>query len=162
MSKRRIAVARDDELSSKVFNVPENRLMLAVLEDALSTFKAGIASPVARRRRFAVEVEQWAAGGDPEWPFSFENICSVLGFDADYIRQGLRAMKRAASQNATSPRLREHPGRLQDRRAWRSHVGWNPVATLAKPQPSRKVDDALPRCETDIDPTTAGSKSSAL
>ena len=29
-----------------------------------------------------------------DWPFSFENICEVLGFDPAYLRQGLLRWKR--------------------------------------------------------------------
>lgn len=131
MARARIAVAGDEQGSNQVFSIPENRLMLAVLEEALSTFKAGIGSAVPRRRKYAVEVEQWAGSSDSEWPFSFENICSTLGLDAGYIRLGLRRMKRAAQQGAASPRLRVRREHIQDRRTWRAHIAWKRSARLA-------------------------------
>ena len=35
-------------------------------------------------------------GSDQTWLFSFQNICDVLGLDADYLRRGLRVWKERA------------------------------------------------------------------
>jgi hypothetical protein len=32
--------------------------------------------------------------GDTSWPFSFENICALLGIEADYLRSGLAEWKK--------------------------------------------------------------------
>src|SRR5881296_656519 len=42
------------------------------------------------------EAEEWIGDPDRTWLFSFENICDVLGLDADYLRRGLRAWKERA------------------------------------------------------------------
>jgi len=102
---------------------PRNRLMLAVLEEALVTFQRGLNSPRAEQRRRFHEVDYWVASADTDWPFSFENICSCLGIDPDYIRAGLRRLKREAL--ATNSRCK--PGglrreRIYDRRGWRGQI----------------------------------------
>ncbi len=68
---------------------PERRLMLAVLEDAIGTVLKHGASGRGRSRRLLREAEQWIHARDHDWPFSFENICSVLNLDAGALRKGL-------------------------------------------------------------------------
>ena len=68
---------------------PERRLMLAVLEDAISTLLKHGGSGRARARRLVREAEQWIHARNQDWPFSFENICSVLNLDAAALRKGL-------------------------------------------------------------------------
>jgi hypothetical protein len=102
---------------------PRNRLMLAVLEEALVTFQRGLESAHAEQRRMFYEVDRWIASRDTEWPFSFENICGCLQIDPDYIRSGLHRMKR----DALSGRRRERPAslrreRIYDRRGWRGQI----------------------------------------
>jgi hypothetical protein len=103
---------------------PENRLMLAVLEEALVTFQRGLDSPVAERRKRYCEVDKWVSSTDTDWPFSFENICSTLRIDPDYIRSGLHTMKNRSllrRDAAKGRKLRRE--RIYDRRAWRGQIG---------------------------------------
>jgi hypothetical protein len=69
---------------------PERRLMLAVLEDAIGTVLKHRAGAHGRSRRLLREAEQWIHARNQDWPFSFENICSVLNLDAGARRAGLR------------------------------------------------------------------------
>jgi hypothetical protein len=39
------------------------------------------------------EAEEWILEEDSEWLFSFENTCEVLGFNPQYVRQGLMRWK---------------------------------------------------------------------
>ena len=39
------------------------------------------------------EAEQWIMTDDDQWVFSFRNVCSVLGVNAEYIRRGVLAEK---------------------------------------------------------------------
>jgi len=64
-------------------------LMLAVLEDAVRCIEQGRRRRSFRARRPAVEAEAWVRCNRRDWPFSFVNICDVLGFDADAFRQRL-------------------------------------------------------------------------
>ena len=102
---------------------PRNRLMLAVLEDALVTFRRGLNSPKAEQRRLFHEVDRWVASGDTDWPFSFENICGCLGIEPDYISRGLRRLKREALAGASRPRVRSlRRERIYNRRGWRGQI----------------------------------------
>ncbi|GIW44549.1 MAG: hypothetical protein KatS3mg077_1831 [Candidatus Binatia bacterium] len=72
---------------------PEQRLMLAILEDAVYTVLKHAGSRSRRARRLVREAERWIALSDRSWVFSFENICAVLGFDAEVLRARLRRLQ---------------------------------------------------------------------
>ena len=74
----------------------KKRLMLAVLEEALMTFQKGLASAVPEQRKHAYEVETWVASQDCDWPFAFENVCSCLDIDPDYVRSRMKRVRRKA------------------------------------------------------------------
>jgi hypothetical protein len=103
---------------------PRNRLMLAVLEEALVTFQRGLNSPRAEHRRHFHEVDRWVKSVDTDWPFSFENVCACLRIDPDYIRAGLRRLKYSALSKhehaRKTPALRRE--RIYDRRGWRGQI----------------------------------------
>ena len=102
---------------------PENRLMLAVLEEALVTFQRGLNSPVPERRKRFCEVDKWVSEKDSDWPFSFENICQTLRIDPDYIRAGLRNLKCDSLTRRSELRGRKlRRERIYDRRGWRGHI----------------------------------------
>ena len=73
----------------------KRRLMLAVLEEALTTFQRGLVSDVAERRKHACEVETWVASDAVDWPFAFENVCDCLGIEPDYVRRRMNALRRS-------------------------------------------------------------------
>jgi hypothetical protein len=69
---------------------PEQKLMLAVLEDAIWTY---ITYPSKRDSHF-FEVEDWFWDEHNDQLFSFESICDVLNLSPQRIRQGLLRHKR--------------------------------------------------------------------
>jgi len=69
--------------------VPERRLMLAVLEDALAILLSYSNSRTRSDRGTVGEVRAWLAMDDSKWPFSFLNICDVLDLSALRIRSAL-------------------------------------------------------------------------
>jgi hypothetical protein len=73
----------------------KRRLMLAVLEEALTTFQRGLVSDVAERRKHACEVETWVASDAVDWPFAFENVCDCLGIEPDYVRRRMNTLRRS-------------------------------------------------------------------
>ena len=73
----------------KVQTEPEKRLLLAVLEDALAAYQKHFSSRGGRGMKLFRETEEWIFREDSNRPFSFTNICEVVGFDPQYIRQGL-------------------------------------------------------------------------
>lgn len=77
------------------FRQPEFELMLAVLEDALQCFFTNVQMRSRREKRIFTETEEWFICIESDGVFTFENICSVLGIDPDYIRGGLGLFKSA-------------------------------------------------------------------
>ena len=49
------------------------------------------------------EAEQWILEQEGEWLFSFEQVCSTLGWNPDYVRKGLMREKE---------RLKAHGSRI--------------------------------------------------
>lgn len=75
-----------------------SELMLAVLEDAMSTYKDGVDSPVPSRRVEAFRVEAWVASDDTDWPFAFVNVCEAVGLRPDYVRTAMRKWRRKTAR----------------------------------------------------------------
>jgi hypothetical protein len=75
--------------STKTSLESEKRLMLAVLEEAVLCFQKYIFVGDRRGKARFRDAEEWIMEENSDWLFSFENICQVLGFDPDYLRQGL-------------------------------------------------------------------------
>ena len=74
----------------------ECRLMVAVLEDAVACYRRyAFAEDRMGAHNFA-EVAAWIRDEDWNWPFSFVNICAVLGLDHSAIRNRLRRWRRTA------------------------------------------------------------------
>jgi hypothetical protein len=65
---------------------PEQRLMAAVLEDAIDVYRHG---RVGTRRRLARDTEAWFRADDRSWPFSFVRICEALRLDPHAVRAAL-------------------------------------------------------------------------
>jgi hypothetical protein len=107
----------------EICNTPETRLMLAVLEDALATFRRGINSLCPTERQCFREVEQWLRSSDNESPFAFECICWTLGMSPDYVRAGFYQVKRDAvlgRRPSSQRKLRRE--RVYDRRVWKGRI----------------------------------------
>lgn len=68
---------------------PEAALMCAVLEDALLCYQQRFATEV-RCVEQAREAEEWFFCDEPHGLFSFVSICTMLGLDPEFIRQGLK------------------------------------------------------------------------
>lgn len=80
-------------LRSKTELEPEKRLMLAVLEDAVHCFQDNVSPQSGTKKKGFEEAEEWFLKEGDDWVFSFENICEVLGFNPEYVRQGLLRWK---------------------------------------------------------------------
>jgi hypothetical protein len=78
------------------YRFPAERLMMAVLEDAVRCYiKSARARSWSGRHDFAT-VREWIRQHDRTRLFSFESICDALALDPDRIRAGLGAWKRGA------------------------------------------------------------------
>jgi hypothetical protein len=78
---------------------PEQRLMIAVLHDALDCLEKYRFATGRHGRRLFHDAKQWFLADEPEWPYSFECICGVLDLDSNAVRQRLRV----ALEQRTSP-----------------------------------------------------------
>src|SRR2546428_11018478 len=66
----------------------EKRLMLAILEDAVSCYQKYVGSTRGRPKRLFDEAEEWILDEESGWVFSFESICNALGLNPPYLRDG--------------------------------------------------------------------------
>jgi hypothetical protein len=111
--------------------MPEKRLLLAVLEDAVITFQRYTNSTQRRGQRLFRETETWVISDDVGWACSFRNVCDALGFDAEWLRQGLLAWRdRWRSMDADAAPYR-HPFR---------RLGGSRTRTIGRPIGLRCAD----------------------
>jgi hypothetical protein len=73
----------------------ERRLMLAVLQDAVECFQKYALARDSRGNFEFDEACRWIESDEREWPYSFENICDVLGLNPVCIREGLSRFGRS-------------------------------------------------------------------
>jgi len=55
----------------------EERLLLAVLQDAVECFQENALSEQPWEKKLFQEAEDWILEKNTDWPFSFENICEL-------------------------------------------------------------------------------------
>lgn len=75
----------------------EERLLLAVLEDAVGCLRRHATARGGRARRAFEEARAWLESSDRTSLFACETICDVLDIDVDCLRRGLRAWTAAVS-----------------------------------------------------------------
>jgi len=105
-SERYLRVSQSRQIS------PEKRLILAVLDDAVQSFIAGIRPRNGKEQRRFEEAQSWIMEPEVGWVFSFESICNQLGLDPDYLRSGLEKLRVEANNGrpfgpASGNRLRQ-------------------------------------------------------
>lgn len=105
---------------SKVFREktrfgPEERLMFAVLADAVECFQKYLGANSRRCRALFSNAEAWIYSKDSRWPYSFEHICEMLQISPSYLRKGLIRWRLAyETKKGLRKRIRE-PLRYQYR-----------------------------------------------
>lgn len=68
---------------------PEERLMFAILTDAIECFQKYLGAPNRRCRNLFKEAEGWITNKDSGEFYSFEHVCEVLAISPSYLRDGL-------------------------------------------------------------------------
>ena len=71
----------------------EQRLLLAILEDAIYTFQTCLFATKPSKRKLFQEAETWIYATHSEWIFSFENVCEILDLHSGCLRAGLAQWK---------------------------------------------------------------------
>jgi hypothetical protein len=89
----------------------EQRLMLALLADAINVYQQGVTSRATRKRLLYVDAERWIMmiGQPGPHAFSFETVCEALGINPSVLRRRLVMWKHSVSRDAESfvrPHLR--------------------------------------------------------
>lgn len=114
----------------------EQRLMLAVLVDAINILRNWREFTGAQRRRWFAEAGRWVFARGTSHPFSFDNVCDALGINSETLRQRLAPLA-LGSTNSSSVGL----GRLRLKEASRAqHMTINRVRRRGhRRQRSRKL-----------------------
>jgi hypothetical protein len=88
----------------------EQRLMLALLADAINVYQQGVLSRSTRKRLLYVDSERWImAGARAGHAFSFETVCDALGINPAVLRRRMVAWKhrvRGDEASRVAPHLR--------------------------------------------------------
>ncbi len=63
--------------------------MFAILQDAVDCFQKYAHTKNRHSQRLFLDAYGWICCSEPEWPFSYENICQTLRIDPQWIRSGL-------------------------------------------------------------------------
>lgn len=82
-----------DTFQRKTSKEPENRLLLAVLEDAIHCFQDNVLAENGKSKKLFNDAEEWILKERADWIFSFRNVCELLGIDPEYLRAGLKRWK---------------------------------------------------------------------
>ncbi len=96
---------------------PEKRLVLAVLEDAITCFQKTILAKDEKGKGLFRETEEWLMEEDIHWLFSFNNICDVMGFSPDYVRHGLLRWKESKLTKRPPAKIYRLASRRENRKS---------------------------------------------
>ena len=96
---------------------PERRLMIAVLEDAVSCLAKDPRRIPRQQRKSYEEAYRWINSSDSaEWVFSFTSVCETLGFDPGYLRRGLNTWAALRRSGSAMPRLKKYRSGVRQRK----------------------------------------------
>lgn len=85
----------------------EQRLMLAVLADAINVVQDGYIAPNTRKRGSFLEAKNWIFQSGVRCALSFENVCDALAIDADALRWRIGSLLAHTAEGRPAPfRLR--------------------------------------------------------
>ena len=91
-----------DRIRAELADVPEVRLMLAVMEDAVAYYQRLALESEQHEQQLFAELREWIESDDTSWPYSFENICDALHLEPESLRRGLASWpeKQSAEKRA--------------------------------------------------------------
>jgi len=100
----------------KTYLEAEQKLMLAVLEDAVTCIQGYFAARDKKKARLFCEAEDWILQQEmSDWLFSFDNVCETLGLNPGYIREGLLRWQQFRFRERDRVRLRVNRSRYTSR-----------------------------------------------
>jgi hypothetical protein len=83
----------------------EQRLMLAVLVDAINVLQSWQGGGSARKRRNFAEAAQWVNTRGASHPFSFDSVCDALEIDSELLRSRLRVLTVRPANSTRRPAI---------------------------------------------------------
>jgi hypothetical protein len=83
----------------------EQRLMLAVLIDAINVLESWRGGGSAQKRRNFAEAAQWVNTLGTGYPFSFDSVCDALEIESELLRSRLRVLTVRSPNSARRPAL---------------------------------------------------------
>ena len=83
----------------------EQRLMLAVLVDAINVLQSWHGGGSARKRRDFAEAAQWVNTRGTSHPFSFDSVCDALEIGPELLRSRLRGLTVRPANSTRRPAL---------------------------------------------------------
>lgn len=85
----------------------EQRLMLAVLADAINVVQDGYLAPTIRKRGTFLEAKNWIFQSAVRCPLAFESVCDALGIDSEALRWRISTLLSRSGEGRPAPfRLR--------------------------------------------------------
>lgn len=84
----------------------EQRLMAAILEDAITVCSKRIAPRTSKAKQVLREALRWLRSNDRTWMFSFLRICETLDLEPTAIRRGIRILR---GEEVPAPAGAMHP-----------------------------------------------------
>ncbi|MBV8774570.1 MAG: hypothetical protein JO166_19875 [Deltaproteobacteria bacterium] len=108
----------------------EQRLMLALLADALNVYQKGALSKLSRPRRLYVDAERWMLADRADTnAFSFVTVCDALGINPDLLRRRVIDWKHTVSaQHRANSSSRLRLKITPPERYPHSHMSWPKAA----------------------------------
>jgi hypothetical protein len=97
-----------DRVRRRTEHEGERRLMIAVLEDAVETYRKQVGAKEPRGQQLFRDAEEWIEDPDRSWLFAFENICDVLDINSEYLRRGLHSWKHRMLSDRRAPVVTLH------------------------------------------------------
>jgi hypothetical protein len=94
-----------EQLSRKSFREGEERLLYAMLENAIEDYQKYVSAMDKKGKELFQSAEAWFFETDSFSEFSFENLCDYLQLDASYLRKGLLHWKDVRRFSQTGQQL---------------------------------------------------------
>jgi len=83
----------------------EQRLMLALLADAINVYQQGVLSRNTRKRLLFIDAERWIMGASKSrHAFSFDTVCDALGINCIVLRRRMLTWKHEVQRNIETRR----------------------------------------------------------
>jgi hypothetical protein len=133
---RMIEASRDGtgrlDLNQRTYPLlPEQDLMLAVLEDAIACYMKHLKARRGSARALFEEAERWFFDDSHDWIYSFPNICQMIGLNTNYVRRGLTDAKRTFFGHRPKSKIYRLDGMRHRHRGSPQTVGNRRPAALA-------------------------------